>query len=161
MGQICVFQAFLRRMHGGNGLKCCLLMYSDHLQNWLDYGHGLLIFLLLAPFWLSEIGQILGFSETGQIWGFWAFTRGNGLKFCMLMYPDHLQNWLDCDHGMLIFLLLKPLWLSKTGQIGISWSTLGWNGLKFCMLMYPDHIKDWLDYGQSLCFFLCFGATLT
>ena len=53
-----------RRMHGGNGLKFCTLMYLDHLQNKLVYGHGLLILLILAQFWLSE---------TGQIWGFRAF----------------------------------------------------------------------------------------
>ena len=33
----------------------------DHLQNWLDYGHNLLIFLRLMPFWPSEMGQIWGF----------------------------------------------------------------------------------------------------
>ena len=53
-------------MHGGNGLKFCTLMYLDHLQNWLVYGHSLLILLILALFWLSE---------TGQIWGFRAFPR--------------------------------------------------------------------------------------
>ena len=58
------FQGICQRMLGGNGLKFCMLMYLDHLQNWLDYGHGLLIFLLLAPLWLSE---------TGRIRGFWAF----------------------------------------------------------------------------------------
>ena len=31
--------------------------------------------------------------------------RGNGLKFCMLMYPNNLQNWFDFGHGMLIFFL--------------------------------------------------------
>ena len=36
-------------------------MYLDYLQNWLVYGHGLLIFLILALFWLSEMGQIWGF----------------------------------------------------------------------------------------------------
>ena len=41
-------------------------MYFDHLQNWLVYGHGLLIFVILALLWLSE---------TGQIWGFRAFPR--------------------------------------------------------------------------------------
>ena len=41
-----------------------MLMYLDHLQNWLVYGRRLLIFLILALFWLSE---------TGQIWGFRAF----------------------------------------------------------------------------------------
>ena len=50
----------------GNGMKFCMLMYLGHLQNWLDYGHHLLIFLLLAPLWLSEMGQI---------WGFRAFLR--------------------------------------------------------------------------------------
>ena len=35
-------------------------MYFDHVQNWLVYGHGLLIFLILALFWLSEMGQIWG-----------------------------------------------------------------------------------------------------
>ena len=37
-------------MCGGNGLKFCMLMYLDHLQNWLVYGHGLLIFVILAFF---------------------------------------------------------------------------------------------------------------
>ena len=59
------FPGIYRRMHGGISLKFCMLMYLDHPQNWLVYGHGLLIFLILALFWLSE---------TGQIWGFRAFT---------------------------------------------------------------------------------------
>ena len=50
------FPGICQRTHGGNGLKFCMLMYRDHLQNWLDYGHGLSIFLLLAPLWLSEMG---------------------------------------------------------------------------------------------------------
>ena len=39
-------------------------MYLDHIQNWLVYGLGLLIFKILALFWLRE---------TGQIWDFQAF----------------------------------------------------------------------------------------
>ena len=58
------FPGISRRTHGGNGLKLCTLMYLDHLQNWLVNGHSLLIFLILAQFWLGE---------TGQIWGFRAF----------------------------------------------------------------------------------------
>ena len=58
------FPGFCRRTQGGNGMKFYMLMYLVHLQNWLVYGHGLLIFLILAQFWLSE---------TGQIWGFRAF----------------------------------------------------------------------------------------
>ena len=34
-----------------------MLMYLDHFQNWLVHGHGLIIFLILALFWLSETGQ--------------------------------------------------------------------------------------------------------
>ena len=41
-------------------------MYLDHLQNWLVYDHGLVIFLIFALF---------GLSETGQIWGFRVFSR--------------------------------------------------------------------------------------
>ena len=44
------FPGIWRRMFGGNGHKSCMLMYLGHLQNWLDYGHGLLIFQILAPF---------------------------------------------------------------------------------------------------------------
>ena len=58
------FPGICRRTHGGNDLKFYTLMSLDHLQNWLVYGHGLLIFLILALFWLNE---------TGQIWGFRAF----------------------------------------------------------------------------------------
>ena len=60
------FPGIFRRTHGGNGLKCCMLMYRGHLQNWSDYGNGLMIFLILSLFWLCE---------TGQIWGFRAFPR--------------------------------------------------------------------------------------
>ena len=49
------------RTHEGNGLKFCTLVYLDHLKNWLVYGHGLLIFLILALFRLSETGQMWGF----------------------------------------------------------------------------------------------------
>ena len=59
------FRAFAGKIHGGNGLKFYMLMYLDHLQNWLVYGRGLLFFLILALFWLNE---------TGQIWGFRAFA---------------------------------------------------------------------------------------
>ena len=58
------FPGICWRTHRENGLKFYMLVYLDHLQNWLVYGLGLLIFLILALFWLSE---------TGQIWGFRAF----------------------------------------------------------------------------------------
>ena len=58
------FPGICQITHGGNGLKFYMLMYLDHLQNWLVYSCGLSIFLIVALFWLSE---------TGQIWGFWTF----------------------------------------------------------------------------------------
>ena len=58
------FPGICLRMHGGIGLEFYMLLYLAHPQNRLVYGCGLLIFLILALFWLSE---------TGQIWGFRAF----------------------------------------------------------------------------------------
>ena len=49
------------RTHRENGLKFCMLVYRDHLQNWYVLCHDLLIFVILALFWLSEMGQIWGF----------------------------------------------------------------------------------------------------
>ena len=43
---------------------------------------------------------------------FVAFTL-NGLKFDVLMYPDHLQNWLDFGHLLLISLECHRLCLFK------------------------------------------------
>ena len=53
------FPGISRRMHARNGLKFCMLMYPDNLQNWLPNCHGLLIFLILMLFWLSETGQFV------------------------------------------------------------------------------------------------------
>ena len=41
-------------------MKFDMLMNPDHLHNWLDFGHGLLIFVLLVS--LHEMGQTWGFS---------------------------------------------------------------------------------------------------
>ena len=71
-----------------------MLMYPDHLQNWVDYGYSLLIFLILMLFWLSEMGKIWCFqafwscsvefphygdplAEIGHIWGFWEHVGVN------------------------------------------------------------------------------------
>ena len=109
------FPGICRRTHGRNGLKINMLMYLDHLQNWLVYSHGLLIFLILALFWLSETGQIWGFYMTPGISQ--RTHGGNCLKSCTLMYHDHLKNWLVYGHGLVIFIILALFWLSETGQI--------------------------------------------
>ena len=69
-----------QKLHGGNGLKFYILMYLERLQNWLVYGHGLLIFLILVQFWLSE---------TGQIWGFRAFPGE-----CMEEMASNFARWI-------------------------------------------------------------------
>ena len=178
-----------RRTNGGNGLKFYMLMYPDHLQNRLVYGRGLLIFVVLALFWLSETGQIWGFRAfpgermEGRAWNFHAdvswppselissgsrsvhfcnfgtiLTRwngsnlgfpgisqrthgGNGLTYGMLLYPDHLQNWLAYGDDLLIFLILVLFWLSETGQIwgfrvfsGKPIEEMAWNFACWCIL---------------------------
>ena len=57
----------------------------------------------------------------------------------MLMYPDHLQNWLDCDHSLLIFLIVVLFWLSEMGQIWVS----GHFGRALCifLIMVPLWLK--------------------
>ena len=85
-----------------------MLMYLDHLENWLVYGPSLLTYLIWVLFWLSE---------TDQIWGFWAH-KGYGLKFCMLLYPGHCQNWLDYDHSLLIFFIWRYFDLVKGVKFG-------------------------------------------
>ena len=86
-------------MQGRDGLKFGILMYSDHLQNWLDFDHGLLIFVILARFWLSE---------TGQIWGSWIFFGTQGMNKQRVLTPGH-QGWNDlhslCRIGMEYYLL--------------------------------------------------------
>ena len=37
-----------------NGLKFDIRMYPDQLQNWLDFHHGLFIFLILVAFNLAK-----------------------------------------------------------------------------------------------------------
>ena len=70
------FPGICRRMHGGIDLTFYMLMYLDHILNWLVYGRGLLIFLILALLWLSETGQIWGFRALpgermeGMAWNF-------------------------------------------------------------------------------------------
>ena len=125
------------RTHGGNGLKFCMLVYLDHLQNLLVHGHSLLIFSNFGTIW---------FSEMGQIWGFRAFPGKNawreGLNYDMLLYHDHLQNWLDYSYSLLIFLILMLFWLSETGQI---W---GFQAFRSCSVEFPHNDDPLAEIGH-------------
>ena len=98
-----------------------MLMYLDYLKNWLDFCHGLLILLILASFWLSETGQILGLAI------FFRTHGRNGLKFKILIYPDCLFNCLHFGHVLLIVLILavQPYTLTlKQVKFVVSWHFL-------------------------------------
>ena len=92
------FPGICQSMHGWNSLKFYMLIYLDHLQNWLVYGRGLLIFSNFGAILTKWNRSNLGFPGIS-----WRTHGGNGLKFCTLMYLDHLQNWLVLGHGLLIF----------------------------------------------------------
>ena len=130
-----------------------MLLYPDHLQNWLDFGHGLLIFLLLGTtlvYWNGSNSVFLGFSRR---------TNGeNGLTFCLLMYPDYLQKYnniiVTVCRFVFQFCTIPSSWNgSKLVFPGITWRALGRNGLKFYMLMYPDHLQKWIDSDHDLWIF--------
>ena len=58
---------------------------ADHFHNWFDYGHCLLIFLLLVPLWLSEMGQTLVF---------WAFPAGEPMERMAWKFAIHADACL-------------------------------------------------------------------
>ena len=127
-------------------------MYLDHLQNWLVYGYSLLIFLILALFWLSETGQIWGFRALsgerieGMAWNFarWCILSTFRTDQFMATVCGFFQFWHYFD-------------LVKRVKFGVSRHILenAWgNGLKFCMLMYLDYLHKWLVLGHGLSTFV-------
>ena len=63
------------------------------------------------------------------------------MKFCTLMYLDHLHYWLVYGHGLLICQILALFWLSETGQIwgfrafpGERMEEMGSNFARWCIL---------------------------
>ena len=134
-----------------NGLEFDMLMYPDHLQNWLDFGHLLLIFLILASFWLNE---------TGQICKFWTFSGNAREEWPDLWHagvcwpPSELKFWSwsgDFPH----FGVILTQWnRSNLGFLAIFFRMHGRKGLKFDMLMYPDYLVNCLHFGHGLLIFI-------
>ena len=95
--------------------KCPKILHAGVSWAPSELIYSLFIFLILALFWLSE---------TGQLWFpgiFWRTRGGNGLKFCMRMYLNHLQNWLVYGDGLLIFLKFWRYFdLVKRVKFGVS-----------------------------------------
>ena len=102
-GQICVFRHFQE-----NAWEIWLLMYPNHFQNWLNYGHDFPHFCGILTYWnRSDLWFLASFLRMHGRWG---------LEFDMLMYPDHLQNWSDYGHG-LDFPHFGSIWFGETGLI--------------------------------------------
>ena len=173
-------------------------MNSDHLQNRLGSGHGLLIFLIWRHF------DLLKEVKFGVSRIFFRTLGRDSLTFYMLVYPDQIWDWLHFGHGPMVFLMLASCLLSETGHFfriflehmggmatncacwfivttsradymlvticcfssfgrhfdlvkqvkfgvsGIFFGTYGRNGLLFDMLLCPDHIWNWLHFGHGL-----------
>ena len=85
-------------------------------------------------------------------------THGrNALKFCTLMYLEHLQNWLTYGLSLWIFLILVLFWLSETGQIwcfqaypGERMEGMAWNLPCWCIL--TTFTNDW--FWVTVCWLL-------
>ena len=134
-------------------------MYLDHLQNWLVYGHGLLIFLILALFWLSEMGQIWGFRAfpgqhmEGMAWnfGYWCILTTYRSDWFRVTVCWFLQFWHYFD-------------LVKRVKFGVSGHFLEnplreWPEMWYATVSWPpsELISLWLRCGD----FSNFGAILT
>ena len=137
---------------------CWCILTTYRRQNWLDFGHGLLTFLISAPFILSK----------GQVWGFQPFSeermRGTAWNLaCLCIFTTCRSDrfWLRSVY-LLHFGTILTKW-NKSGFIytnfissvrperfpGIFFRTHGRNGLKFAVhadvSWLPSDIQDWLD----------------
>ena len=79
-----------------NGLTFDMLMYDGKLQNWLDFGFGMLIFFILVP---------LRFVETAQVFGHF-------LKNAWEEWPESLHAYVSWPPTDLI-----RFWLRGVGSI--------------------------------------------
>ena len=105
-----------------------------------------------------------------QIWGvpgiFFKMHDRNGLKFYMLMYPDHLWNWLYFGHDLLIFLILVAFWLVKQVKFVVSgyflenMGGMSWNMICWCILTTLGLIwfRSWFGEFPHICHDRSLGA---
>ena len=104
------------KTHGGYDPIVSMVMYPDHLQNWLDSGHGLLISLFWCHFGLVKRDKF-GFSGH--------FKENTWRKWPEILHvnvPWPPQNWLDHEHGLLNFFLLTSLWCKEMSKLWGFWA---------------------------------------
>ena len=133
------------RTHGRRGLKFGILVYPDHLLNWVDVSHGLSIYLILKQFWLCE---------AHKIWDFRAFSGEHmeGIAWSLTWW-SHSHNETDAlwplpeptrfDHDLLIFLILVHFVIVRVqfgasghflkGMEGMTWNLTWW----CVMIIFP------------------------
>ena len=127
-----------------------MLMYPDHLQNWLDLGHHLLIFLILASFWLRETGQICNYLEN---------PRGEWLELWSADISWPPSDLISFGHYFPHFGIILTQWTRwNLGILVIFFRMHGRNGLKFDMLMYPDYLFSNLHFRHGLLILLLLVA---
>ena len=71
----------------------------------------------------------------------------------MQVYHDHLHNWWDFEHGLMIFLLLAHFWLSNWSNcedLGIVWRRHGRDGLKGESWGHISGSLHWIMHSLSL-----------
>ena len=78
----------------------------------------------------------------------WRLHGGNSLKFCMLLHPGHLQNWLDFGCALLIFFIMVCLWLCETGHICWSVGQVG-KCSPSKQAQHDDKIKQLLEWWMT------------
>ena len=125
-----------------------MLMYPDHLQYWLDYGHGLVIFTILALF---DLVKRVKFGVSMHFWGNW-WGEWHEILHADVSWPPSELIWFWLWSAN--FSNFGAILTSNLGFPGISWGIHCENGLKFSMLMYLRHLQKWFDYGHNLLIFL-------
>ena len=126
------------------------------LENaWMEWPEILLADVSWPPSELVSFGsQSVNFCNFGTILTLWSGSNlvfpgiswrthgGNGLKYGMLLYPDHLQNWPDYGYSLVIFLILVLFWLSETGKI---W---GFQAFWSCSVDFPHYGDPLAEIGH-------------
>ena len=99
------------------------------LWSWsVDFSH----FGVILTWWNRSNLGFLGIS--------WRTHWGNGLKFCMLMYPNHRQNWLDYGHSFLIFSCDQAaLWMVQSVCLSVRHTFL-WSSKSFTLSQPANHL---------------------
>ena len=126
------------------------------LQGWYNLGHHLLIFLILASFWLVKQGK---FAIPDIVW---RTKWRNELWHADVFWPpsELIKFW----SWSVDFPFLVSFWLSETGQIWGLWQfsseCMGGMACNCNMLMYPDYLLNCVHFGHGLSYLQFSGIFL-